>query len=115
MENGNQQETKTTCTVYEKEQCDDSLHCMYNYYTQIFVPSKSVIITCTDPQFFYVRRAKRPEVEPEIIDNGRYLSHVRNIRQVDVPTAFIEAAIRQHEANEALRASVTEEVKALIV
>lgn len=86
--------TGTSCCVYEKELVDDFVDDTSSFYTEVFIPTKKLIVRLSDKKIIYCYKADEPQTEEKVINSftGR-IGKVSNIRLVNLDNKFVETCV----------------------
>lgn len=86
--------TGASCCVYEKELVDDPVHDGSSFYTEVFIPTKKLIVRLSHKKIIYCYKADEPQTEEKVINpiTGR-IGAVRNIRLVNLDNKFVDTCV----------------------
>ena len=102
-----------SCTVYETELVEGGFSRSHRtgMYTEIFVPSKKIIIQLMRPDGphaafgFLVFNASEPHTTPKMINDDK-MGSIKNIRTKEIPNDFINNCVAYYESSEKIKDSL---------
>jgi len=80
----------TSCCVYEKELVDDFVHDTSSFYTEVFIPTKKLIVRLSDKKIIYCYKSDEAQTEEKVINSltGK-IGKIRNIRMLNLDNKFV--------------------------